>query len=178
MLFEKDLTLLLRTDKALGRSLRRVGVFYCHTHRICVIPFLISFVLEFKAVSTGRNPCFAVAAKIYGDCAIWLGALGGGFSTANTLSVSRGAFQSLCIAFLRAGLWSGPPRAPGLCLPVRCSKRGGAGGSLGGQPVLWCLKSHHGHGHPEVQGGPDHLLRPLPRTRPVSPCLSGGWLSK
>lgn len=60
-----------------------------------MIHILISFILEFKAVSPGRTQCFVIAAKIYGDCAIWLGGLGVGFFNTEKLSVSRGAFQNV-----------------------------------------------------------------------------------
>lgn len=152
-----------------------MGVSYCHTHRICVIPILINFIVEFRAVSTGRTQCFAVAAKICGDCAIWLGALGGGFNTANTLSAEV-PLKVSALWFLRAGLWSGPPRAPGLCLPVCSSKGGGAGGSLGGSQC--CAAS--GPSWPQLTrgSGRDRPLAAASAQDSPNVPLPGWWLAE
>lgn len=65
-----------------------------------MIHSLISFIFEFKAVSPGRTQCFVIAAKMYGDCAIWLGGLGVGFfNTENALS-RRGASQNVSVLLI------------------------------------------------------------------------------
>lgn len=175
MLLEKGLTLLPRADKALGRSCRWVGVSYCHTYRICVIPILISFIVEFKAVSTGRTQCFAVAAKICGDRAIWLGTLV--VSTQQILCQQRCLSKSLhCRSCVQASGVVYPVPLGYVCRSALLRE--------GEQVAAWEAASavlpqgHRGHSQPKVQGGTGHLLRPLPRTHQMSLCLAGGCLSR
>lgn len=87
---------------------------------ICV---LISFIFEFKAVSPGRTQCFALAAKIYGDCASWLGVFGWWLFQHRKCSLNQQRCLSKYLhhwSFTHA-LWSTQPQCPGLCLPCLLS---------------------------------------------------------